>query len=144
LLRRDGSRQDRSDGVMPHTGAETERGLQQGFRNHRPLLGKSNSRLSITQYASYFDFGNSPLHQIRAMMVGTQGRRMPKMHEANSGKGTSTGDASTKSWPLRQRPGFAMRRLQEIQVARAEMHVVRDHAAAIHVGKSRRGESPRL
>jgi DNA-binding MarR family transcriptional regulator len=42
---------------------------------------------------------------------------MPKKHRASSAKATGTGETSTKSWPLRQRPGFLIRRLHQIHVA---------------------------
>jgi MarR family transcriptional regulator, lower aerobic nicotinate degradation pathway regulator len=42
---------------------------------------------------------------------------MPKKHRANSARGTGTGETSLKSWPLRQRPGFLIRRLYQIHVA---------------------------
>jgi hypothetical protein len=50
---------------MPHT---NECGLQHDPRNHLPLPA---GRLPITQYASCFEFGNSPLHRIQATGFGT-------------------------------------------------------------------------
>src|SRR3984957_14354947 len=42
---------------------------------------------------------------------------MPRMHKANNARGTGTGETGLKSWPLRQRPGFLIRRLHQIHVA---------------------------
>jgi DNA-binding MarR family transcriptional regulator len=41
---------------------------------------------------------------------------MPKKHRASSARGTGT-QTGAKAWPLRQRPGFLIRRLHQIHVA---------------------------
>ena len=45
------------------------------------------------------------------------GQRMPKKHRASGARGTGAGKTGAKAWPLRQRPGFLIRRLHQIHVA---------------------------